>query len=235
LARERRARTHKPTPQPTNPQKKTKNSHLPQVIGVVGSGQMGSGIAQVCATRGMQVILSDRTRDALDHGLSAIKRSLGRFVKKGSMSAEQASEAAGRIRLEAGLEAMREADFVVEAVTENEAVKKRVFEELDRTTPVHAILASNTSSISITKLAAATAKPHRVCGFHFMNPVPIMKLVELTKGAHTSQATFESAKGLAEALGKVTVVSQDRPVSRIVFFFRRVAPHRETPARARFR
>jgi 3-hydroxybutyryl-CoA dehydrogenase len=174
---------------------------------------MGSGIAQVCATRGMQVILSDRTRDALDHGLASIKRSLGRFVKKGSMSAEQANEAAGRIRLEAGLEAMREADFVVEAVTENESVKKRVFEELDRTTPVHAILASNTSSISITKLAAATAKPHRVCGFHFMNPVPIMKLVELTKGAHTSQATFESAKGLAEALGKVTVVSQDRPVS----------------------
>lgn len=122
---------------------------------------MGSGIAQVCAARGLQVILSDRTKDALEHGLSSIRRSLGRFVKKGAMSAEQAAETVGRIRLEPGLEAMREADFVVEAVTENEAVKRAVFEELDRRTPVHAILASNTSSISITKLAASTAKPHR--------------------------------------------------------------------------
>jgi 3-hydroxybutyryl-CoA dehydrogenase len=174
---------------------------------------MGSGIAQVCASKGMSVILSDRTRDALDHGLAAIKRSLGRFVKKGSLSAEQAEQTAARIRLQPGLEAMAEADFVVEAVTEQYDVKRKVFEELDRRTAIHAILASNTSSISITRLAAATAKPHRVVGFHFMNPVPIMRLIEVTRGAHTSAATFESAKGLAEALGKVTVVSQDRPVS----------------------
>jgi hypothetical protein len=176
---------------------------------------MGSGIAQVCAARGMSVILSDRTRDALDHGLAAIKRSLGRVVKKGDLTAEQAEQAAGRVRFERGLDCMAGADFVVEAVPEDEGIKRRVFEELDSTAPVHAILASNTSSISITKLASYTARPHRVCGFHFMNPPPVMRLVELTRGAHTSQATFEAAKGLAEALGKVTVVSQDRPVRRL--------------------
>lgn len=186
-------------------------SHLPQVIGVIGAGQMGAGIAQVCATKGLQVIISDRSQVILDHCMASVRKSLNRMVNKGTLPEETAAGALANIRLSTGLEAQKEADFVIEAITENEEVKKNMFHQLDKLTQVHAILASNTSSISITKLGAATSKPHRVIGMHFMNPVPIMQLVELTKGMHTSQQTFESCKGLAEFLGKQVCLSQDRP------------------------
>lgn len=173
---------------------------------------MGSGIAQLCATKGLQVILNDRTDELIEKGLSTIKKSLERFVRKGLMNDGAASQAIEKIKLSTNLETcMKDVDFVIEAVTENEEVKKSIFRTLDKVTPVHCILASNTSSISITKLGSATSKPHRVIGMHFMNPVPIMQLVEIAKGMHTSQQTFESSKGLAEYLGKQVCMSEDRP------------------------
>lgn len=185
--------------------------HLPQVIGVVGAGQMGSGIAQICATKGLDVLINDRSADLLDRSMQSIRKSLQRLTQKGSLSKETADEALGRIRTETSLEGLRHADFVIEAVVEDEAIKRNIFQTLDKVTSVHTILASNTSSISITKLGAATSKPHRVIGMHFMNPVPLMKLVELARGQHTSGQTFEACKGLAEFLGKDVATSQDRP------------------------
>lgn len=186
-------------------------SHIPQVVGVIGAGQMGSGIAQVCATKGLDVIISDRSSELLERGIGSIKRQLKRLVRKGEMAEGVAAEISARVRPEQQLEAMKDVDFVIEAVTENEEVKKAIFAKLDKLTPIHTILASNTSSISITKLGAVTTKPHRVIGMHFMNPVPVMQLVEVARGVHTSQQTFESCKGLAEFLGKQVCTSQDRP------------------------
>lgn len=186
-------------------------SHIPQVVGVVGAGQMGSGIAQVLAAKGLDVVISDRSADVLDRGIASIKKQLKRLVRKGEIAEGIASEIAGRVRPETALEAMKDVDFVIEAVTENEEIKKSIFSKLDKLTPIHTILASNTSSISITKLGAVTNKPHRVIGMHFMNPVPVMQLVEVARGVHTSQQTFEACKGLAEFLGKQVCTSQDRP------------------------
>jgi len=186
-------------------------SHLPQVIGIIGAGQMGSGIAQVCASKGLEVIITDRAQDLLDRSVVSIRKQLNRLVQKGHLPADAAKESMERIRTEAKLDPLKHVDFVIEAVTENEEVKRSIFQQLDKLTPVHTILASNTSSISITKLGSATSKPHRVIGMHFMNPVPVMQLVELCKGMHTSQQTFEACKGLAEFLGKQVCTSQDRP------------------------
>jgi 3-hydroxybutyryl-CoA dehydrogenase len=172
---------------------------------------MGSGIAQVCASKGLDVLLMDRHKDLLERGIVGIKKSLRRLNEKGSVTKEAAEETIGRIRTETTLDGMKHADFIVEAVVEDESVKKGIFQQLDKITSVHTILASNTSSISITKLGSATSKPHRVIGMHFMNPVPIMALVELAKGLHTSQQTYEACKGLAEFLGKQVATSQDRP------------------------
>lgn len=172
---------------------------------------MGSGIAQICATRGLEVILSDRSPEFLERGVASIRKSVQRLVNKGQLPQDAAADALAKIRTETSLQGMKHADFVIEAVTENEEVKTSIFKELDKQTPVHAILASNTSSISITKLGAATTRPHRVIGMHFMNPAHIMQLVELTKGMHTSEATFEASKGLSEFLGKQVCLSQDRP------------------------
>eukprot|EP00775_Hariotina_reticulata_P014291 gene14291-18_t len=185
--------------------------HLPQIIGVVGAGQMGSGIAQVCAAKGLEVLITDRSQELLDRSVNSIRKSLQRLTHKGTLEKATADEAVSRIRTETSLDGLRHADFVIEAVVEDEAVKRSIFQQLDKATSVHTILASNTSSISITKLGSATSRPHRVIGMHFMNPVPIMKLVELAKGQHTSQQTFEACKGLAEFLGKDVATSQDRP------------------------
>lgn len=185
--------------------------HLPQVVGVVGAGQMGSGIAQVMASKGLQVILSDRSTDLVTKGIHAIEKSLGKILKTGTISEAEVSSTLERIKPASGLEAMHQVDFVVEAVSENEEVKRSLFRQLDDVAPLHAILASNTSSISITRLGSATRRAHRVVGMHFMNPVPLIPLVELIKGMHTSQQTFEIARGLSEHLGKQVCVSQDRP------------------------
>lgn len=185
--------------------------HLPDIVGVVGAGQMGTGIAQVLAQRGLKVILSDRKFDIIERGLSVIQRSLEKQLRSGKITGDEATAAVGRIETAVSLEPFRKADFVIEAAPEDEEIKKAIFRKLDQVTQVHTILASNTSSISITRLAAVTSKPHRVVGMHFMHPVVTVPLVELAKGMHTSHATFESTVSLCQRLGKTVCVSQDRP------------------------
>jgi len=181
------------------------------VIGVVGAGTMGNGIAQVAARAGYSVIMHDVRDEFLDRGLNAIDKSLQRDVDKERLDAEEKKSIAGRIRTTTDFAAFNNASFVVEAVTENLAVKTEVFRSLDQITPPHAILASNTSSISITKLAAGTKRPDKVIGMHFMNPVPVMKLVEVIRGMATSDETYEKVRSLSEKLGKTALDCQDSP------------------------
>ncbi|GFR42974.1 hypothetical protein Agub_g3973 [Astrephomene gubernaculifera] len=186
--------------------------HLPSVIGIVGSGQMGCGIAQAIAQRGLTVLLNDASPTAIEKGLNGVKKALERLVRKGTVAPDDAAATLGRIHTSHGsVEALRGADFIIEAVAEDEALKKEVFRNLDKATRVGTILASNTSSISITRIASATTKPHRVVGMHFMHPATVVPLVEVAKGMHTSQQTYESARSFAEHLGKTVCVSLDRP------------------------
>ncbi|KAG2309804.1 hypothetical protein Bca52824_029552 [Brassica carinata] len=170
-------------------------------VGVVGAGQMGSGIAQLAATNGLDVWLMDADRDALSRATAAISSSVNRF--------EVGDDAMRRLRLTSNLQDLRSADIIVEAILESEDIKKKLFKDLDGIAKSSAILASNTSSISITRLASATQRPSQVIGMHFMNPPPIMKLVEIIRGADTSEETFIATKSLAERFGKITVCSQD--------------------------
>jgi len=172
---------------------------------------MGNGIAQVCARAGYSVIMRDVREDLLQRGLSAIDKSLQRDVDKERLSAEEKAAVIERIQTTTDLSAFRGASFVVEAVTENLAVKTEVFKALDEITPPAAILASNTSSISITKLAAATSRPDKVIGMHFMNPVPVMKLVEVIRGIATSDDTYDRVQDLTVKLGKTPLDCQDSP------------------------
>ena len=181
------------------------------VIGVVGAGTMGNGIAQVAARAGYNVIMHDVRDEFLDRGLSAIDKSLQRDVDKERLDAEGKQAIIGRIGRTTDFAAFKEATFVVEAVTENLDVKTQVFKTLDQVTPSHAILASNTSSISITRLAASTDRPEHFIGIHFMNPVPVMKLVEVIRGMATSDETYARVKTLTEQLGKVALDCQDSP------------------------
>ena len=174
---------------------------------------------QVASTKGLSVTLVDPDPRALSRGLTNIGRSLDRLVKREALSRADADEALGRVKGEGSLEALSEAELVVEAVSENEALKKSIFATLDRVAPPAAILASNTSSISITRIAAATQRPGNVVGMHFMNPVPLMPLVELVRGIATTDDTFTTATRLAEHLGKTVTHSADRPgftVNRIL-------------------
>jgi len=184
---------------------------LSEVIGVIGAGTMGNGIAQVCARAGYSVIMRDVREDLLQRGLSAIDRSLQRDVDKERLSADEKAGVIERIQTTTDLSAFKGASFVVEAVTENLAVKTEVFKTLDEITPPAAILASNTSSISITKLAAATSRPDKVIGMHFMNPVPVMKLVEVIRGIATSDDTYDRLQDLTVKLGKTPLDCQDSP------------------------
>jgi len=172
---------------------------------------MGNGIAQVCARAGYSVIMRDVRDDLLERGLSAIDKSLQRDVDKERLGAEEKTLVIERIQTTTDLSAFRGASFVVEAVTENLAVKTEVFKALDEITPSAAILASNTSSISITKLAAATSRPDKVIGMHFMNPVPVMKLVEVIRGIATSDDTYDRVQDLTVKLGKTPLDCQDSP------------------------
>src|SRR5829696_555946 len=181
------------------------------VIGVVGAGTMGNGIAQVAARAGYNVILHDVSDEFLVRGLSAIDKSLQRDIDKERLDAQGKQAIIGRIRRTTDFAAFKEAAFVVEAVTEDLNVKTQVFKTLDQVTRPHAILASNTSSISITKLAAATKRPDKVIGMHFMNPVPVMKLVEVIRGMATSDETYEKVRTLTEQLSKVALDCQDSP------------------------
>ena len=189
-----------------------------RTMAVVGAGQMGAGIAQVAAQSGLEVLLIDLNPDLAERGLAGIRSQLEKAVGKGKLKAEEAQSALARLRL-CPLEDARFAQFAVEAVTENEDVKKRVFEGLAKAMPQDAILATNTSSIPITRIAASVVNPERVIGMHFMNPVPVMQLVEIIRGVQTSDATYAVTRALAERMGKTTVLSKDMPgfiVNRIL-------------------
>lgn len=182
-----------------------------QRIGVVGAGQMGAGIAQVAAQAGLDVVVSDINDAACERGRKSIADSLARLVKKGTLSEADAAAAAARVRFTTSLADHVDREFVVEAAVENEGLKKKIFADLDSMVPAGVILASNTSSISITRLASATKRPELFIGMHFMNPVPVMKLVEIIRGMATSEATYQATKALAEKLGKTTTMSKDYP------------------------
>src|SRR5688572_32313085 len=180
-------------------------------VAVLGAGTMGNGIAQVFAQGGHPVVLRDVDQKALDRAMGQVDKSLGKLVEKGKLAASDRSASLGRIKATTALEDVASADLVVEAVVENLQVKQQVFAELDRLTAPSAILASNTSSISITKLGAATRRPDKVIGMHFMNPVPLMALVEVIRGQATSDETTETVMTLSRSLGKTPVEVNDFP------------------------
>ena len=182
-----------------------------KTLGVVGAGQMGSGIAQVAAASGLSVLMSDIKDEFVERGFSAIDKSLGRIVKKGTLSEEDKASILGRIEGTITISDMAKADFVVEAATENETLKLDIFRELDEYCQEGIVLSSNTSSISITKVAGATKRPEKVIGMHFMNPVPMMKLVEIIRGLATSDETFQLTNDLSLKLGKTPVPANDFP------------------------
>lgn len=179
-------------------------------IGVIGAGAMGTGIAQVAATSGFEVILNDVGEDFLQRSMKIMDKSLSKLKEKGKIE-EERDTILGRIKTTTTLADVKEVDFVVEAVFEDFGVKKDIIEELDKLLPPEVILTSNTSSISITRLGALISRPSKFMGMHFMNPVPLMILVELIKGIATSQETFDQVKALAEAMGKVPVEANDFP------------------------
>jgi len=182
-----------------------------ELIAVVGAGTMGNGIAQVAARGGYDVVMHDVRNEFIERGMSAIDKSLQRDVDKERLSGADKQSIIGRIRTTTDLAGLKEASLIVEAITENEVIKSNLFTELDRLTGPSTILASNTSSISITKLAAATKRPDKVIGMHFMNPVPVMKLVEVIRGLATSDETYQRVRTLSEKLGKTALDCQDSP------------------------
>jgi 3-hydroxybutyryl-CoA dehydrogenase len=182
-----------------------------EVFGVIGSGTMGAGIAQVAARAEFEVIMSDVANEFLARGMKAIDRSLQRDVDKERLTAEEKSAIVARIKITTDMGSLSDAAIVVEAATEDRAVKTKIFKSLDEVTGPEAILASNTSSISITRLGAATRRPDKTIGMHFMNPVPVMKLVEIIRGAATSDATYEKVRALTERLDKIPLDCQDSP------------------------
>jgi 3-hydroxybutyryl-CoA dehydrogenase len=182
-----------------------------KTLGVVGAGQMGSGIAQVAATCGMDVLMSDIKDEYLEKGFAAIEKSLGRMVKKGKISQSDQEEALAKIQGTTSIEDMSQADFVVEAAIEDRALKLDIFKKLDSTCREDVILSSNTSSVSITEIAGVTGRPELVIGMHFMNPVPMMALVEIIKGLATSTETFQMTEDLALRMGKTPVPANDSP------------------------
>ncbi len=188
-------------------------------IFVVGAGQMGAGIAQTAAQAGFSVQISDVNAELAQKSLASIDKALARQVSKGRLEEAAKGEILGRISVASGLKEAADADLVIEAVVESREIKKLIFSELDKVCQEKAILASNTSSISITEIASYTNSPHRVIGMHFMNPVPVMRLVELIRGAATSDETFNAVKAVAETMGKTSVEVNDAPgfvVNRIL-------------------
>eukprot|EP01037_Dinobryon_pediforme_P001529 gene1529-1552_t len=188
-------------------------------VGVIGAGQMGNGIAHVCAAAGIDVVMLDVKADALTKAMATIGRNMDRQVTKGTLSAEAKDAALGRIVTSTDYAAFGDCDLVIEAATEKEELKRSIFKTLVPHLSSTAMLASNTSSISITRLAAVTDRPERFIGIHFMNPVPVMKLIEVIRGIATNDDTFEATMALAARLGKTTAVAEDFPgfiVNRIL-------------------
>jgi 3-hydroxybutyryl-CoA dehydrogenase len=182
-----------------------------QVIGVLGAGQMGGGIAQVAAQAGYDVKLADASREMAEKGRGKIQAILQKQVDKGKVSADMLSAIVGRIEAVESVAGFHDCDLVVEAATENTELKLKLFRACDEAMKPEAILASNTSSISLTKLAGAVNRPDRVIGMHFMNPPPLMKLIELVRAVQTSNETFETTKAVAQKMGKTCIVSKDVP------------------------
>ena len=190
-----------------------------KTVAVVGAGQMGSGIAQVAAQAGLSVVLADATPELALRGFGRLQAALGKLVEKGKLPAADRDAVLGRIRPAAALADCAPADLAIEAVVEQQAVKVPLLQALDAMLRPEALLASNTSSISITALAAATRRPDRFLGMHFMNPPPVMALIELVRGLQTSEATYAAVAGLAKRFGKTVVTSKDSPgfiVNRIL-------------------
>ena len=187
------------------------NPSLPKAVAVVGAGTMGNGIAQTFATCGVPTFMVDVKQEFLDRGLATVHKSLDKFAQKGSLSAEQVAAAKARLTATTNTDCMAGVDLVVEAVTENLAVKTEIFQTADRIAPAGAILASNTSSISITVLGAKTKRSRQVIGMHFMNPVPLMKLVEVIRGNDTSDEVTRAVVEWSKGLGKVPVEANDYP------------------------
>jgi len=190
-----------------------------QKVGIIGSGQMGNGIAHVFALAGFDVMMSDLSQEILDNAVSTIDKNLHRQVAKGNITEEESQAALNRIQPVVGLETFGDRDLVIEAATENEEIKKQIFADLCPRLKPEALVGSNTSSISITRLASSTDRPEKFIGLHFMNPVPVMKLVELIRGIATSEETYQTAKELMAKLDKTTASSEDFPafiVNRIL-------------------
>jgi len=182
-----------------------------RTIGVIGAGQMGNGIAHVCALAGFDVVLNDVSPERLDAGIKTIQRNLDRQVHREMITLDQREAALKRIKPATNLAAFSEVDFAIEAATEKEAVKRAIFDEVCAKMPKTAMLATNTSSISITRLGASTDRPERFIGLHFMNPVPLMKLVEVIRGLATDQATYDAAVHIVERLNKHVTNAEDFP------------------------
>ena len=182
-----------------------------KTFGVIGAGQMGNGIAQVAAMSGLDVIMSDIKEEFVARGIGTITKNLSRSVDKGKMTAEDKDVILGRIKTSVNLKDMSSADFVVEAATENESLKFKIFRDLDEICAPHVILSTNTSSIPIGRIAGQTKRPDKIIGMHFMNPVPVMKLVEIIRGIATSEETFKTTWDLSSKFGKTPAVSNDYP------------------------
>ncbi|MBP7393208.1 MAG: 3-hydroxybutyryl-CoA dehydrogenase [Zoogloea sp.] len=190
-----------------------------KTIGVIGAGTMGNGIAQVCAVAGLDVVMVDISAEAVQRGLGVVAGSLDRLLKKEKISQADRDAAVARIRGSTAYADLAGADLVIEAATENESLKLRILKEIDAIVAPTAVIASNTSSLSITKLAAAVSHPDRFVGMHFFNPVPLMALVELIRGLQTSDATLAAAQGFAVTIGKTAIVARNSPgfaVNRIL-------------------
>ena len=190
-----------------------------QTVGIIGSGTMGNGIAQACATSGIRVVMVDIAQAAVDKGLATVAGSLDRLIKKEKITAADKDKALALIQGSTNYEDLKGAQLVIEAATENEALKVKILQQLDGLLAPDVIVATNTSSISITKLAAATKRPDRFIGMHFFNPVPMMALVEIIRGLQTSDATHDAVKAMAEALGKTPITVKNAPgfvVNRIL-------------------
>lgn len=182
-----------------------------KTYGVIGAGQMGNGIAQVASMSGLNVIMNDINTEFVERGMANITKILGKNVDKGKMTADEKDAVLGRIKTSVALKDMEEADFVVEAATENEPIKMQIFKDLDEICKPDTILSTNTSSIPIGRIAAQTKRPEKVIGMHFMNPVPVMKLVEIIKGIATSEETFKTTWDLSLKFGKTPAEANDYP------------------------
>ncbi len=180
-------------------------------IMVIGAGQMGSGIAQVCAAAGYEVILNDLTDDHLERGMTGIQKNLSRQVSKGKLAEEELNTILNKLTVSTDIADAKECDLIIEAAVENMEIKSRIFKQLDEWAPSHAILASNTSSLPITEIAASTNRPEKVIGMHFMNPVPVMKLVEIIRGLATADDVYEEIEAVTHRLKKVPVEVNDFP------------------------